>query len=65
MELDDQSIAVKSKSSHSDSGYNTVSSKRLPSQTSSTVHTELEIDLDADPEVYFTLYTASHHVCRS
>ncbi|XP_064387404.1 poly [ADP-ribose] polymerase tankyrase-1-like isoform X5 [Halichondria panicea] len=51
VELDNESIAVKSKSSHSDSGYNTVLSNCLPSQTSSTVHTEFEIDLDADPQL--------------
>ena len=60
LELDDESIAAKSKSSHSDSGYSTVSSKHPPSKTSSTVHAEFEIDLDADPEVYLPT-----HVCRS
>ncbi len=56
MVIDNESIAAKSNSSHSDSGYNTVSSK---SQTSSAVHTDFEIDLDADPEVFYSTATMS------
>ncbi len=55
--IDSESIAAKSKSSHSDSGYNTVSSKCPPSQTSSAVRTDFEIDLDIDPEVFYSTAT--------
>ena len=51
MVIDNESIAAKSKSSHSDSGYNTVSSKRPPRQTSSA---DFEIDREADPQVFYS-----------
>ncbi len=58
--FDNESIAMKSSSSNSDSGYSTVPS-------SSAVRTGLEIDFDTDPEVFYFIQSScmsvDHKLC--
>ncbi len=58
--FDNESIAVKSSRSNSDSGYSTVPSNQ-------TVRTGLEIDFDTDPEVFYFIQSpcmsVDHKLC--